>query len=165
MVGLSAGLVLSRGISMIGLFPLVTAFILAVTAIGYQFRGWLASLMVNKRRRRTIVTIAGLVFVLILQLPNLLTQPWRSREVIEDRVEMQKEIEKLDRALASKEIEKGEYRKQAQAVRNKYRNRRPSNSKLDDIARVAGGVNLAVPMGWLPYGAKTSAEGRVQPSI
>jgi len=165
MVGLSAGLVLSRGISMIGLFPLVTAFILAVTAIGYQFRGWLASLMVNKRRRRAIVTIAGLVFVLLLQLPNLLTQPWRVRQLPQDRIEMQREIEKLDRALAAKEIEKGEYRKQAQAVRKKYRDRNSSSWKLDDVARIAGGVNIAVPIGWLPYGAKTSAEGRVQPAI
>src|SRR5207249_2839736 len=78
MVGLSLGLLVSRGLAMLGLFPLVAAFIVAVTSIGYQFRGWLASLMVNKRRRRAIVTIAGLVFVLIFQLPNLLTQPWRT---------------------------------------------------------------------------------------
>ena len=165
MVGLSAGLVLSRGVGMIGLFPLVTAFILAVTAIGYQFRGWLASLMVNKRRRRAIVTIAGLVFVLIVQLPNLLTQPWRARQLPEDRVEMQKEIETLDRALAANEIEKGQYQKQVRDVRNKYRNKRQSSWKLDDVTRVAGTVNLAVPIGWLPYGAKTSAEGRIVPSI
>src|SRR5262245_23373696 len=165
MVGLSAGLVLSRGVGMIGLFPLVTAFILAVTAIGYQFRGWLASLMVNKRRRRAIVTIAGLVFVLIVQLPNLLTQPWRARQLPEDRVEMQKEIETLDRALAANGIEKGQYQKQVRDVRNKYRNKRQNNWKLDDVTRVAGTVNLAVPIGWLPYGAKTSAEGRIVASI
>jgi ABC-2 type transport system permease protein len=165
MVGLSGGLLLSRGISMIGLFPLVTGFILAVTAIGYQFRGWLASLMVNKRRRRAIVTIAGVVFVLIVQLPNLVTQRWRPRQLPEDRIEMQKEIEKLDRDLAANKIEKGEYRKQSQAVRNKYRNRRRSNLEMEDVVRVAGRVNLAVPIGWLPYGAKTSAEGRVLPSI
>ena len=165
MVGLSGGLLLSRGISMIGLFPLVTGFILTVTAIGYQFRGWLASLMVNKRRRRTIVTIAGLVFVLIVQLPNLLTQRWRPRQLPEDRIEMQKEIERLDRDLAANKIEKGEYRKQSQAVRNKYRNRRRSNLELEHVVRAAEGVNLAVPIGWLPYGAKTSAEGRLLPSI
>src|SRR5262245_47218393 len=116
MIGLSTGLLLSRGLIMIGLFPLVAAFILAVTSIGYQFRGWLASLMVNKRRRRAIATIAGLVFVLMVQLPNLLTQPWRARQRAEDRVAMQKEIEKLDKALAAREIDKDEYREQEQAV-------------------------------------------------
>src|SRR5262245_892866 len=109
MVGLSAGLVFSLGVKMLGLFPLVAAFILAVSSIAYQFRGWLASLMMNKRRRRAIVTIAGLVFVLLAQLPNLLTQPWRAGQRREDRVAMRKEIEKLDRALAANEINKEEY--------------------------------------------------------
>jgi hypothetical protein len=77
MIGLSAGLLFSRGIAMLALFPLVASFMLAVTSIAYQFRGWLASLMVNKRRRRTIVTIATLTFILIVQLPNILTQSWR----------------------------------------------------------------------------------------
>src|SRR5262249_60502866 len=98
MVGLSAGLVLSRGISMIGLFPLVTAFILAVTAIGYQFRGWLASLMVNKRGRRVIVTIAGLGFVLLFQLPNLMTEPCRPRQFQADLIGLRGESGRLDRA-------------------------------------------------------------------
>src|SRR5262245_23121239 len=164
MVGLSAGLLFSRGPIMIGLFPLVTAFILAVTAIAYQFRGWLASLMMNKRRRRAVVTIAGLVFVLIFQLPNLLTQPWRARQSAESRPEMQKEIEKLDRALAANEIDKAEYRKQSRAVRNKYRGG-PDKLELEELAKVARPVNQVVPFGWLAYGAMRLAEGSVLPAL
>src|SRR5262245_5560152 len=165
MVGLSAGLLLSRGVTMLVLFPLVAAFFLTVTAIGYQFRGWLASLMVNKRRRRTIATIAGLVFVLLVQLPNILMQ-WRGRERREATAEMRKEIEQLDRALASREIDNSEYQRQTRAVRNKYRNGgRQDDPDLDEIGRVAAKVNLVLPLGWLPYGAMTSSEGRILPSL
>ena len=37
------------------LLPLVLGFVFMVTAWTYCVRGWLAALMVNKRRRRAIV--------------------------------------------------------------------------------------------------------------
>jgi hypothetical protein len=72
MLGLSAGLLLSHGPWMLALFPLVAAFFLMVTAVTYQFRGWLASMMANPRRRRTIMALVPLLFFLMIQLPNLL---------------------------------------------------------------------------------------------
>src|SRR5262249_53646769 len=54
------------------LFPVMAGFFLMVTALTYQLRGWLASLMENKRRRRTIVTLLTMIVVLIFQVPNLL---------------------------------------------------------------------------------------------
>ena len=59
------------------MLPLSAAFLLMVTALTYQFQGWLASLMSNPRRRRTVVVAATAVFVLIFQLPNLLQLRWR----------------------------------------------------------------------------------------
>jgi ABC-2 type transport system permease protein len=73
MTGLAIGLLFSKGPIILLLFPLLAAFFLMVTAVTYQFRGWLASLMENKRRRRTIVTILTVLMVLLFQLPNLLT--------------------------------------------------------------------------------------------
>jgi ABC-2 type transport system permease protein len=72
MIGLSAGLVLSAGPVMLVLFPLVAAFFLMVTGVTYQFRGWLASMMANPRRRRTIVAVMTVAFILVFQIPNLL---------------------------------------------------------------------------------------------
>lgn len=72
MAGLSAGLVFSRGPLMLFLFPLFTAFLLMVTALTYQLRGWLAALMENQRRRRTVITVVTLVMVLVFQVPNML---------------------------------------------------------------------------------------------
>jgi ABC-2 type transport system permease protein len=71
MTGMSAGLVLSRGRGMLLLFPLVAAFFLMMTAVTYQFRGWLASMMENPRRRRTIMTVVPILFILLFQLPNI----------------------------------------------------------------------------------------------
>jgi ABC-2 type transport system permease protein len=73
MIGLAIGLLFSKGPIILLLFPLLGAFFLMVTAVTYQFRGWLASLMENKRRRRTIVTVLTVLMVLLFQLPNLLT--------------------------------------------------------------------------------------------
>ena len=82
MIGLSAGLVLSRGPVMLLLFPLVAAFFLMVTAVTYQFRGWLASMMANPRRRRTIVTVMTVAFIFVFQIPGLWNNfsPWAREE-------------------------------------------------------------------------------------
>jgi phosphate starvation-inducible membrane PsiE len=79
MLGLSLGLVIVRGIAMLWLFPLLLAFLLMVTAVTYQFRGWLAVLMLNKRHRRTVVTVVTLVSVLLFQLPYISTRVFGGR--------------------------------------------------------------------------------------
>ncbi len=71
MLGVAVGLVLGRGGMMLWLFPLVFGFIFMMTAWTYCLRGWLAALMVNKRRRRNIVMGITMGFVLLAQLPNL----------------------------------------------------------------------------------------------
>ena len=71
MLGLSLGLVLDRGVAMLWLFPLLLSFLLMVTAVTYQFRGWLAVLMLNKRHRRTVVTVVTFVSILLSQVPYL----------------------------------------------------------------------------------------------
>ena len=78
MVGFSLGLTFAIGPVMLLLLPSVAAFLLMVTGVSYQFQGWLASLMVDKRRRRTIIFLVTVVFVLLCQLPNLVNmlRPW-----------------------------------------------------------------------------------------
>jgi len=58
----------------------VLGVIFMVTAWTYCLRGWLAALMVNKRRRRAIV--AGVTFgsILLIQLPNILSNLMRARD-------------------------------------------------------------------------------------
>ena len=80
MLGFGLALVVAKGILLLPVLPLLAAFLLMVTALTYQFQGWLASLMSNPRRRRTVVVVTTVIFVLIVQLPNLLNffAPWGS---------------------------------------------------------------------------------------
>lgn len=71
MMGLSVGLVLGRNWTMICMFPLVLAFIFMITSWTYCLRGWLVTLMINKRRRRAIIAGVTFAFILLSQLPNL----------------------------------------------------------------------------------------------
>ncbi len=63
MLGLSVGLVIGRGAAMLWLFPLIGAFLLMVTALTYQFRGWLAVVMLNKKHRRTVISVVTITTV------------------------------------------------------------------------------------------------------
>ncbi|MBN9122770.1 MAG: hypothetical protein J0I06_27130, partial [Planctomycetes bacterium] len=78
MVGLILGQVFAGSVRMLLALPLLAAFVLAVTALTYQFQGWLAALMSNPRRRRTVVVVLTAGFILLAQVPNLinLARPW-----------------------------------------------------------------------------------------
>jgi ABC-2 type transport system permease protein len=72
MLGLSLGLVVGRGASMLAMLPLVLGFVFMITAWTYCLRGWLVTLMMNPRRRRAVIAGVTFTFVLITQLPNFL---------------------------------------------------------------------------------------------
>jgi hypothetical protein len=124
MLGLSLGLVIGRGIAMLWLFPLLLSFLLMVTAVTYQFRGWLAVLMLNKRHRRTVVTIVTFVSIALFQLPYLSTRVLGGR-----------------------------------------RSGKPPITSNEQAGQIAKTVSMTVPLGWLPYGAMASAEGRYLPPV
>jgi hypothetical protein len=158
MTGLAAGLVLSRGPGMLLLFPLVAAFFLMMTAVTYQFRGWLASMMENPRRRRAIIAAVPVLFVLAVQLPNV----WNNlgagaRERREARAEARRAIATLDEELAAGRITREEYAKRRPAP--------PPTRSPDAGYETARRVNMIAPPGWLAFGAEAAAEGRVWPAL
>jgi len=71
-IGFCLGVVFGAGPLMLLLLPLALSFILMITAWTYCLRGWLAALMMNKRRRRAIVVWITAGFILLSQLPNIL---------------------------------------------------------------------------------------------
>ncbi len=75
MFGFSLALIFSKGLSQWLVLPSLAAFLLMVTAPTYQFQGWLASLMSNPRRRRTVIVASTMIFLVITQLPNLINSP------------------------------------------------------------------------------------------
>jgi ABC-2 type transport system permease protein len=164
MIGLGIGLTLSRGLRMLLLFPLILTFFLMMTAVTYQFRGWLASMMTNPRRRRTIIAVISLLFILVTQLPNILTNfnpVFKARE--HKRQQTYKELADLDKRLAARQIPFGEYSKQKTAkLALLQSDSKREEEKGKETLRL---VNMVVPPGWLPYGAAGAAQGRGIPAL
>jgi ABC-2 type transport system permease protein len=73
MLGLCLGLLLRGRWLMLLMFPLVLGLVFMVTAWTYCLRGWLAALMVNKRRRRAIIAVVTFSFIVLVQLPNIIS--------------------------------------------------------------------------------------------
>jgi len=80
MLGLSLGLILGGRGFMILMFPLAIGVVLMITAWTYCLRGWLVTLMMNKRRRRTIIAGITFAFILLSQLPYFLGNLAHDRE-------------------------------------------------------------------------------------
>jgi ABC-2 type transport system permease protein len=78
MLGLALAQVLVEGAARLVVPALLAAFLLMVTALTYQFQGWLGALVSNPRRRRTVMVVVSGAFVLVCQLPNLANfyTPW-----------------------------------------------------------------------------------------
>ncbi|NOS68827.1 MAG: hypothetical protein HOP33_02755 [Verrucomicrobia bacterium] len=71
MIGLAIGLAYVRGAAMLLLLPLALSMVFMVTAWTYCLRGWLASMMTNPRRRRTIIMGITFAIILLAQSPNI----------------------------------------------------------------------------------------------
>ena len=69
--GMALGLAVARDALWLTALPLFLSFVFFVSAWTYCLRGWLVQLMVNPRRRRTIVIMLTMLVVLGAQLPNL----------------------------------------------------------------------------------------------
>jgi hypothetical protein len=146
--GLALGLVFSRGSLMLLLFPLLAAFLLMVTALTYQFQGWLASLMINKRRRRTVIVVVTMTFVLIFQLPNLFNLFGSHRG---SRQETRPQVNAPNPGESQSDYE--------------ARIKEADRQLLRQVEQSVRFVNLIIPPGWLPLGVLGLAEGRVLPAL
>lgn len=166
--GFGTGLVLAKGIRLAVVWPLAASFFLMVTALTYQFQGWLASLMSNPRRRRTVVVAATAVFVLAFQLPNLLNlyRPWGARQRTES-AELVERLAALDRAFQAHEFDAVEHlRRQEEVMReSKLASEQAGRESAEQWQRTARIINLALPIGWLPLGVMAAAEGNVGPAF
>lgn len=186
MLGFCLALVYVKGGLFILALPLMAAFLLMVTALTYQFQGWLASLMNNPRRRRTVVVVTTMIFVLIVQLPNVLnisTGFWGTQKRGEQRAKLQQNmdeefLEQLDK-LSRQAIEPGADLNAIQrrmteltvnqrddvAQRVDHAMQQTNAESLKELERTAGIVNLAVPLGWMPLGVMALAKGNAVPSL
>ena len=132
--GLSLASVLALGPGHVVLLPLALASFWCVLALTRQLQTFLATLMVNKRRRGTITVASLLVFMLLIQAPNIYL-------MVADRDEP-------DRSESASEA--------AHVVDESSPAVEPSRSLLV--------ANLAVPPAWLAYGAYEARRDRFWPA-
>ena len=165
MVGLALALVLARGPALLLQFPLLAAFLLVVTALTYQFQGWLASLMANPRRRRTVIVVVTMAFVLACQLPQLMNfiQPWIQQHETEIKTRFDVRQVELMRALAVRQITEEEYQRQSGQLEaeRKAEGQVFEQQTLRQVQQAVWLGNLVLPPGWLPLGVASAAEGNL----
>ena len=175
MLGLTIGLVFGSGVANVLLFPLVFGFFFMITAWTYCLRGWLASLMVNKRRRRAIIMGITFALVLLAQLPNLMTNVFMRNRHIDPRPQPRAVVQEPSIRHAvqpAKDIEQQlqEAQQRLQETQQQQLQEMEQQRALEAERRARGfdaldQVHRYVPLLWLPYGAKSLAEGRVWPAI
>jgi hypothetical protein len=193
MIGLAGASVVALGPWMLVSPPLVIAFVLMVTAVTYQFRGWLATLMVNKRRRRAIIAGIGTAVIIIANLPNLFNIASQGRrfghadkvaqvdnggDLDQAQQAEQREIDRLKADLRSKKITPEESQRRLAVITDMQKKnleaaaankRRIEDQKLQEVAKQATHwvaiADLALPPGWLAYGTHRAAEGQIWPGI
>lgn len=169
-LGLNLALVATHGPGMLLVFPLIVGFVLMVTGVTYQFRGWLARLMENKRRRGTVLAVVTIVFLVLTQAPNLINVAvMRSARFGHQRldVERNRQFDLLREQLRIGQITQDEFTRrfqELQAARASAREQQFQDAFEQGMQwlRLA---NLVAPIGWLPFGASSLAEGRFLPAL
>jgi hypothetical protein len=165
MFGFAVALVFVKGPLFVPVVGSVAAFLLMITALSYQFQGWLAALMSNPRRRRTVVVTATALIILVAQLPNLINffAPWGAQNRADRAKILVEELKKLEQSgPAGSELSKRQVDLMNRQLTAMRKENRESAEYLERTARIA---NTILPVGWLPLGALTAAEGRLLPSI
>ncbi|HVK07321.1 MAG TPA: hypothetical protein VM597_00955 [Gemmataceae bacterium] len=161
MTGLLLGQVFAHGPRMLLGFPLLASFVLVVTALTYQFQGWLATLMANPRRRRTIIVFVTGGLILLAQAPNLLNvvRPWKGLDEAARRKSAQM-AEIADRQAAGT-ITGPEYLSRYKEITDEYEATKDdsANQLKGRAERTARLLNTLLPPGWLPLGAAGLTEG------
>jgi len=168
MVGFCLALVASLGWLLVVALPSLAALLLMVTALTYQFQGWLASLMTNPRRRRLVIVGVTAIFVLMLQLPNLvnIVRPWGLQQS-ERSAKFMKDFAELNRATKAGEISPEEHLRRQQELLKQHElgTQQDERESVDRWSRTARIANLVLPIGWLPLGVAAAAEGIVVPAL
>jgi ABC-2 type transport system permease protein len=164
MLGFAFASVLHFGASSLVVFALLASFLLMVTAVSYQLRGWLARLMENKRTRGTVIAVTTFLFVALFQIPNLVNMKFmtsRSSARQEMHKELTADLTELQQRLVAGEIDAEEYSAAAKLADEAYQEKRTAIQEAAAQRRdqAVAWTNALAPIGWLPYGASAAASG------
>ena len=169
MLAFCLALLFTKGLLLVVALPLMAAFLLMITALTYQLQGWLGSLMSNPRRRRTVIVATTAIFILIVQLPNLLNffGVWGPQRGANGYANVADEIAKVGRDAQSKKFDSADLERRLREVaeNHKLAQERPDREFTEHLERTVRLANMVLPIGWLPLGVVTAAEGHVIPAI
>ena len=143
MLGFALGLVFSQGSRFLLAPPLVLAFVFMLTAWIYCLRGWLLSLMVNPRRRRSIIMWVTVGIIVLGQSPQLIN-------ILAQRKA------RADRAAQ---------RASGQAALTPETRRERDKEYWAGVTEVVTKVHRWVPLLWLPNGTRGLAAGEFLPAL
>ncbi|MDX1930427.1 MAG: hypothetical protein SFV81_28140 [Pirellulaceae bacterium] len=168
-LGLCIAMSLTSGVKMLLMVPIVLSFVLMLTAVTYQFRGWLASLMADKRRQRTVVVMFTFGFIAITQVPNIVLQlsiPKSEKAQQQQAQEQAAETQALSDALKRQEITTEAYNQQYAALTEKFKQRKKDAAQASEakFEKYSTLTNQVLPVGWLPYSAKALLSGSIWPA-
>lgn len=156
MLGACIAMVWVDGPAMLLSVPLVFGFLGMITALTYQLRGWLAGMMEDKRKGRNIVAAITVGFVLLTQVPSLINMTAGSSS----REEYRRERD-ARRELEGTAGEDGPDRERAAALLADMHAEEVAESLAFDRAVLLG--TMIVPLGWMPYGMRSTFERRWLP--
>ena len=139
MMGLALGLAVARGPAMLLLIPLALSLVFLVSAWSYCLRGWLAAMMTNPRRRRSIIMGITLGIMLLAQAPNFYINVFHRQH----------------RAPPAASTTPEEAQRQARE------RLAAETAKFEQLLAVA----KFIPFLWLPVGAQSLAEGSAWPAV
>lgn len=146
--GLATGLIISRGVHFALGVPLVAGFVFMLTAWIYCLRGWLVSLLVNPRRRRSIIMWITLGIILLGQSPQLINLAWQRKQ-------------RADRMAA-----RAGPPESGSATNAPARPATPTKQQQNEyFISVATRVHPWVPLLWLPNGMRGLASGDILPAL
>ncbi|MFT7484496.1 MAG: ABC-2 type transport system permease protein [Candidatus Paceibacteria bacterium] len=171
MTGLASASVWVFGPRMLLLFPLIAGMIGLLTALTYQLRGWLGTMIHDKRRRKNVVIMLTLSFAVLAQVPNLINISVNSSDDDDDPVvqavlesgevpELISVVAKTaDSELDTTATETDGAQPTARELRQQLKKDRRAK-KMVFVEKWLSRATIAVPFGWLPYGARSLMEQR-----
>jgi hypothetical protein len=168
-LGLILGEAISIGPAVLLALPLLAAFLFAVTALTYQFQGWLGSLMTNPRRRRTVIVFVTLTFILIVQLPNLfnLIRTRDSFVPAKPAPAASEEQKALTREFLDRKLTQKEFNRRTEELTRRQRDEaaEAARQRKEEQRETVRFVNVVLPPAWFPLGVADLAAGRVLPAL
>lgn len=138
---------------------LALSFFFMVTAVTWQFRGWLSSLMSNPRRRSLLIAVGTTLLILVLMLPTALDQVIsNSRQGPGPGKLLRQQRQQLEANLAAETIDQQEFDQRLADIQDAEK-KLWEERKQYFLSGLDWG-NSVLPIGWLPRGVAAAQHGQ-----